>query len=82
MYLNVRNFRGKKFSRTEIFADINFRGWDKFAKINVREIFEHRQFAKINVRENFFTGNIKIPIFILNGRFMLVSSLFLPIFPY
>ena len=48
-YLNRANFRVDKCSR---FSRILL----KFAKLNLREIFDNRRFAKMNPRENFGNG--------------------------
>ena len=50
-YLKYRNFRAQKLSRTETFAHINFREFEKFAKVYVREFFKTGPFAKVNERE-------------------------------
>ena len=53
VYLKYRNFRAQKLSRTETFAHINFRGFQKSAKVYAREIFKIGRTAKVYEREDF-----------------------------
>ena len=62
-----RNFRGQKFSRVEIFADIYFREFEKFAKFNARKMQPRA------IRENKFSLKL---IFLLILK-VLNSKLFL-----
>ena len=55
--LKYKNFRAQKLSRAETFAHINFRGFQKSAKVYAREIFKIGRTAKVYERENF--GNMQ-----------------------